>query len=78
MVRSRYVVANDLSPAAVDAIKRNVELNGVGVDASGSSGASENSESNPEQGRVKVNEGDAWYVVPLILLFQLFIIFLNC
>jgi tRNA (guanine26-N2/guanine27-N2)-dimethyltransferase len=40
----RYVIANDLSPAAAEAMRRNVEINGLG-----------------KHGKVRVNEGDAWY-----------------
>ncbi|KAJ3744718.1 N2 N2-dimethylguanosine tRNA methyltransferase [Lentinula detonsa] len=53
----RYVLANDLSPTAVIAMKRNVELNGFGPEKE------EEEESarkvNPNLGKVKVNEGDA-------------------
>lgn len=44
----RYVIANDLSPAAVDAIRRNVELNELGP------------KGKDAEGKVRVNEGDAW------------------
>lgn len=50
---SRYVIANDLSPAAVDVMKRNVAVNGLTVEANGS-------ESSTAQAKVQVNEGDAW------------------
>ena len=52
-INSRYVIANDLSPAAVNVMKRNVAVNGLTVEANGS-------ESSTEQARVQVNEGDAW------------------
>ena len=48
--RIRYVIANDLSPAAVEAMKRNIAINDLGT----------GSESEPTQ-KVQVNEGDAWY-----------------
>ena len=50
---SRYVIANDLSPAAVNAMKRNVAANGLTVEADGP-------ESSTAQAKVQVNEGDAW------------------
>lgn len=40
-----YVIANDLSPAAAESMRRNVELNGLGTAA--------------EPDKVRVNEGDA-------------------
>lgn len=42
-----YVLANDLSPAACEAMKRNVEINGL-------------ASSDPDSAKVQVNEGDAW------------------
>jgi len=42
-----YVLANDLSPAACEAMKRNVEINGL-------------ASSDPNLAKVRVNEGDAW------------------
>ena len=50
---SRYVIANDLSPAAVNVMKRNVAVNGLSVEAN-------ESESSTAQAKVQVNEGDAW------------------
>lgn len=50
---SRYVIANDLSPAAVKVMKRNVAANGL------TDGANE-AESSIPQAKVQVNEGDAW------------------
>jgi len=47
----RYVIANDLSPAAVEAMKRNIAINDLDTD----------SESDPTGQKVQVNEGDAWY-----------------
>jgi len=49
---SRYVIANDLSPAAVNIMKRNVAVNGLAADES---------ESSTAQAKVQVNEGDAWW-----------------
>ncbi|KIM49074.1 hypothetical protein M413DRAFT_438239 [Hebeloma cylindrosporum] len=45
----RYVIANDLSPAAVEAMKRNIAINDLGT----------GSESDPTRQKVQVNEGDA-------------------
>lgn len=58
----RYVIANDLSPSAVAAIKRNVELNNLDLVAEdGSSGNDGDS-----VGKIHVHEGDAWLVaIPL-------------
>ncbi|KAG8920568.1 RNA methyltransferase tRNA(m5U54)methyltransferase [Tulasnella sp. 408] len=50
----KYVIANDLSPAATAAMRRNVELNGLGpstADPSPSGGG--------DLGKVRINEGDA-------------------
>ncbi|PPQ98817.1 hypothetical protein CVT24_003371 [Panaeolus cyanescens] len=44
----KYVIANDLSPAAVEAMKRNVEINGLAGE-----------KDNEESWKVRVNEGDA-------------------
>ena len=48
---ARYIIANDLSPAAVEAMKRNITINDLGG----------GSDSDPARLRVQVNEGDAWY-----------------
>jgi tRNA (guanine26-N2/guanine27-N2)-dimethyltransferase len=53
---SRYVIANDLSPAAVDVMKRNVALNGLGNEVV----ESESSIAHSTHAKVQVNEGDAW------------------
>lgn len=54
---SRYVIANDLSPAATEIMRRNVLYNGLGPEDP--SEVTENATS-PSLGRVRVNEGDAW------------------
>ena len=75
----RYVLANDLSPAAVEAIKRNVELNDLheheappvpasteaSENAEGVDAPTEHKERHPKKipAKVQINEGDAWYVV---------------
>ena len=51
---SRYVIANDLSPAAVNVMKRNVAVNGLSYEVNNES------ESSIAQAKVQVNEGDAW------------------
>ncbi|KAF8831268.1 hypothetical protein HHX47_DHR1000749 [Lentinula edodes] len=55
---ARYVLANDLSSTAVAAMKRNVELNGLGpskeLEETGSA-----KQANTHLGKVRVNEGDA-------------------
>ena len=45
-----YVIANDLSPLAIEAMRRNVGFNGLGPTTAS------------ELGKVRVNEGDAWWV----------------
>ncbi|KAJ3813181.1 N2 N2-dimethylguanosine tRNA methyltransferase [Lentinula lateritia] len=54
----KYVLANDLSSTAVAAMKRNVDLNGLGpskeVEETGSA-----KQANTHLGKVRVNEGDA-------------------
>ena len=60
----RYVIANDLSPLATAAMKRNVDLNGLG-ERTVESDTTEADE--PEKvkmsklipGKVRINEGDA-------------------
>ncbi|KAF8892558.1 tRNA methyltransferase [Infundibulicybe gibba] len=42
----KYVIANDLSTAAIAAMRRNIEINGFG-------------ESSPASGKIRINEGDA-------------------
>ncbi|KAJ3934919.1 MAG: N2,N2-dimethylguanosine tRNA methyltransferase [Lentinula lateritia] len=58
LVNFRYVLANDLSSTAVAAMKRNVELNGLGpskeLEEAGSA-----KQVNRHLGKVRVNEGDA-------------------
>ncbi|KAH9926196.1 N2,N2-dimethylguanosine tRNA methyltransferase-domain-containing protein [Fomitopsis serialis] len=58
----KYVVANDLSSSAVEAMKRNVEINGLaGQDPSNTeaSGKRENGSAKPQLGKVRVHESDA-------------------
>lgn len=62
---SRFVIANDLSASATAAMKRNVELNGLGPSYPDSAiGASSSAASEhqpfPDRGKVRINEGDAW------------------
>ncbi|TFK76405.1 N2,N2-dimethylguanosine tRNA methyltransferase [Pluteus cervinus] len=47
----KHVIANDLSPAAVEAMKRNVDINGLGPQPSETDGG--------DLGKVRINEGDA-------------------
>lgn len=61
-ILTRYVLANDLSSTATEAMRRNVEINGLGpqvipVDAEENS---ENSKTRTRRAKVVVNEGDAW------------------
>ena len=60
------MIANDLSPTAIEAMRRNVELNGLGVPKpKESEEITENSAEKKERvphPKIKVNEGDAWYV----------------
>lgn len=55
----RYVIANDLSPAAVEAMKRNIELNDLHEKTEA---PVEDSVEAPRvrPAKVRVNEGDAW------------------
>lgn len=60
----RFVIANDLSASATAAMKRNVELNGLGPSSPGpavSASSSTVSEHQPlpDRGKVRINEGDA-------------------
>ena len=55
----RYVIANDLSPAAIEAMRRNVELNDLHEkEEPVPEGSSESPKIRPA--KVRVNEGDAW------------------
>jgi tRNA (guanine26-N2/guanine27-N2)-dimethyltransferase len=55
MCSPRYVIANDLSSSATEAMRRNVELNGLGNNT-----VTDDAEG---QGKVRVNEGDARYAM---------------
>ncbi|KAF7976714.1 hypothetical protein HWV62_5885 [Athelia sp. TMB] len=63
----KYVIANDLSPAAITAMKRNVDINGLGPStpkeetesAPDASPDKPHTASKPNLGMVRVNEGDA-------------------
>lgn len=63
---SRFVIANDLSASATAAMKRNVELNGLGpspdsVEVESASSTFMASDQQPhDRGKVRINEGDAW------------------
>lgn len=57
---SRYVIANDLSSSATAAMKRNVDLNGLGGEESAVIDSAEGS-AKPKLGKVRINEGDARY-----------------
>jgi hypothetical protein len=70
--RCRYVLANDLSPSATAAMKRNVEINGLGASADSEQKvdstekelrADKISCSQLTSGMVRITEGDAWYVI---------------
>ncbi|KAI0065367.1 N2 N2-dimethylguanosine tRNA methyltransferase [Artomyces pyxidatus] len=60
----KYVIANDLSPSATAAMKRNVDLNGLG-DETPASDPAETAEAGKtttrraKLGKVRINEGDA-------------------
>ncbi|KAF9464736.1 tRNA methyltransferase [Collybia nuda] len=53
----KYVIANDLSPSAIAAMRRNIEINGLGSKSETSLGGSENV--HVSLGKVRINEGDA-------------------
>lgn len=55
----RYVIANDLSPTAVAAMKRNIMINDLGDTTEGVGDPSQPPIIFP--GKVRINEGDAWY-----------------
>ncbi|KAI0322222.1 tRNA methyltransferase [Amylostereum chailletii] len=54
----KYVIANDLSSLATAAMKRNVELNDLGITSSDAEARIESS-SKENAGKVRINEGDA-------------------
>ena len=43
-------------------MRRNVEINGLGPEKTGG----DTSELSQKEGKVRVNEGDAWWVSPLV------------
>ncbi|KIK97450.1 hypothetical protein PAXRUDRAFT_824911 [Paxillus rubicundulus Ve08.2h10] len=61
----RFVIANDLSPSATAAMRRNVEANGLGPTTEESEGSGTNNTETDGQskksslGKVRINEGDA-------------------
>lgn len=68
----RYVIANDLSPSATAAMKRNIEANGLGppldsedtVNSAAPKPLDDKApDRKPKLGMVRINEGDAWYVM---------------
>ena len=56
------MIANDLSSGAVEAIKRNVELNNLSEEDAPSLEKSDFREGKDFKAKVRINEGDAWYV----------------
>ncbi|KAI0818751.1 N2,N2-dimethylguanosine tRNA methyltransferase [Irpex lacteus] len=65
LVKYVQVIANDLSPTAAEAMRRNVELNGLGptklgeVETTAGAGTEPPTEQKTHQPKVRVNEGDA-------------------
>ncbi|KAG0707709.1 tRNA methyltransferase [Suillus ampliporus] len=60
----RFVIANDLSASATAAMKRNVELNGLGpssepAESTASTSVASEHQPLPDRGKVRINEGDA-------------------
>ncbi|KAF8610125.1 TRM-domain-containing protein [Ceratobasidium sp. AG-I] len=62
----KYVIANDISPAATEAMRRNIELNGLGPSpgppvppATGDADAPVGRPKRPDMGKVRVSEMDA-------------------
>ena len=56
----RYVIANDLSDLACEAMRRNVELNGLHAQEDVAEEGT--STQVKREAKVRVNEGDAWCV----------------
>lgn len=57
----RFVIANDLSESATAAMRRNIDLNGLGPSQSDDHPDSPDTPAKaPSFGKVRVNEGDAW------------------
>lgn len=68
----RKVIANDLLPSAVEAIKRNVELNDLVTavpksnstkDEHDENGSASTNGAAKRGAEVLINEGDAWYAI---------------
>lgn len=57
----RYVIANDLSNVACEAMRRNVELNDL--HAKEEATAESSTAQVKREAKIRVNEGDAWYVL---------------
>ncbi|KAH7103878.1 N2,N2-dimethylguanosine tRNA methyltransferase [Auriculariales sp. MPI-PUGE-AT-0066] len=55
----RYIIANDLSPAATTAMRRNVEFNGLGPQPAGVTPAADADKEVQSHGKVRVSEADA-------------------
>ena len=73
------MIANDLLPSAVEAIKRNVQLNELTIDTSKLSptkgehaekGAADASVKDGRGAKVQINEGDAWFGICFLSPFQ--------
>lgn len=60
----KYVIANDLSPTAAAAMRRNVDYNYLGPDDTEPTPTPWSSKKEDWKGKVRVNEGDA-LCVPL-------------
>ena len=61
-----YVIANDLSATAAEAMRQNVAINGLGPEdlpeSTPTEGSSSVQKARQKLGKVRVNEGDAWCV----------------
>ena len=54
------MVANDLSESATAAMRRNIDLNGLGPSQEDDPDSPDTPAKAPSLGKVRVNEGDAW------------------
>ena len=77
MISHSYVIANDLSPDATAAMRRNVDINHLGPEKTEESSTNATTmhlakqpmptQNNGALGKVRVHEGDAWSVTPCMI-----------
>lgn len=64
------MIANDISPGAIEVMKRNVAFNNLGPDETCQ--GSVEPDGHASLGKVRVNEGDAWYIIKFLITYLCF------